>query len=198
VNEENLFGTGGTILANRNFFREEAFLVAHADNLTIFNLKQFLKSHANRPDGTEMTMMLFKTDDPQSCGVVELDAGGVVKTFYEKVPDPPGNLANAAVYILEPNVLNMMARLGKQQIDFSTEVIPEFMGRIFTFRNDAYHRDIGTVSSWLEANFDFPLLGKDFTNAKTWKTMIEKSDTGIASAINRFSKELAGMVNAGH
>jgi mannose-1-phosphate guanylyltransferase len=195
VNEENLLGTGGTVLNNRNFFRDEPFLVAHADNLTVFDVDEFSSAHANRPSGTEMTMMLFKTDDPHSCGVVELDAWGVVQAFYEKVDDPPGNLANAAVYILEPTVLNMMARLGKQQIDFSTEVIPELMGKIFTFRNDSYHRDIGTVSSWLEANFDFVPERNDFINAQTWQALVSITDARMTNAINIFSQELASKID---
>jgi mannose-1-phosphate guanylyltransferase len=195
VNEENLLGTGGTVLSNRDFFREEPFLVAHADNLTLFDVDEFLNSHASRPSGTEITMMLFKTEHPHSCGVVELDARGIVQAFYEKVDDPPGNLANAAVYILEPAVLNMMSKLGKQQIDFSTEVIPEFMGKIFTFRNEAYHRDIGTVSSWLEANFDFVSERNDFSNADAWQTIVGKTDARITKAINIFSQEFAGNMD---
>ena len=158
VHEENLIGTGGTILANKDFFKDEPFLVAHADNLTIFDPLLFFSTHQNRAEGCEMTMMLFKTLDPASCGIVDLDQSGAVKSFYEKVRSPPGNLANAAVYILEPAVLSFLEGLGKREIDFSTEVIPHFMGQIATYLNDVYHRDIGTLSSWEEAQKDFPIL----------------------------------------
>ena len=148
VHEEQLLGTGGTILANRDFFREQAFLVAHADNLTIFDPLAFYKRHGERPPEAELTMMVFETPDPKSCGIVALDQRCMVNSFHEKVASPPGNLANAAVYILEPSVLDFMVSLGKAEIDFSTEVIPQYMGKIFTYRNASYHRDIGTVSSW--------------------------------------------------
>lgn len=155
VHEEDLLGTGGTILANKDFFKDEPFLVAHADNLTIFDPLLFFSTHQNRAEGCEMTMMLFKTLDPASCGIVDLDQSGVVKSFYEKVHSPPGNLANAAVYILEPTVLGFLEGLGRREIDFSTEVIPNFMGRISTYFNAEYHRDIGTIESWKEAQLDF-------------------------------------------
>lgn len=155
VYEEQLHGTGGTILGNRAFFREETFLVAHADNLTIFDVKDFVCGHNARPLGTDLTMMLFEADNPQSCGIVELDGRGVVQAFHEKVQNAPGNLANAAVYLIEPPVLDIMASLGKSQIDFSTEVIPKILGKIFTYRNVTYHRDIGTMKSWSQANLDF-------------------------------------------
>lgn len=155
VHEEVLLGTGGTILRNRDFFCGQPFLVAHADNLTRFDVTAFLHRHAHRPGGTVMTMMTFDTDSPQSCGIVEEDGRGVVTGFYEKVPNPPGNKANAAVYVLEPEVIAFLVGLGKTVVDFSTEVIPHFIGRICTYHNSVYHRDIGTLESLRRAEAEF-------------------------------------------
>jgi len=52
--------------------------------------------------------------------------------------------------------MDYLAGLGKETIDFSTEVLPHFMGRINTFHNGIYHRDIGTVESLRAAQIDFP------------------------------------------
>ena len=156
VYEAELLGTGGTMHANRAFFAGAAFLVAHADNLTTFNLKKFIHAHENRPAGCAMTMLSFRTDDPRSCGILEIDAAHVVQAFHEKVENPPGNVANAAVYIFEPDVLDFIADLGKPVVDLSTEVIPHFVGRIFVVENDGYHRDIGNVESLRLANLEFP------------------------------------------
>src|SRR4051812_1294147 len=38
VHEDELLGTGGTIIANRTFFGRAPFLVGHADNLTGFDV----------------------------------------------------------------------------------------------------------------------------------------------------------------
>src|SRR5258708_3459839 len=38
VHEDELLGTGGTLLKNRNFFKNESFFIGHADNLTRFDL----------------------------------------------------------------------------------------------------------------------------------------------------------------
>jgi len=172
VHEENLLGTGGTILQNRDFFKDEAFLVAHADNLTTFKLPEFTHKHASRPTGTEMTMMVFEAPHPQSCGIVSVDSQGVVQAFYEKVNNPPGNLANAAVYIFEPSIVGWMAGIGKSQVDISTEVIPNFTGRIFTYLNSVYHRDIGTMESWAEGNRDFPKSFANEQNISSWKKIM--------------------------
>lgn len=155
VHEEELLGTGGTILANRAFFGREPFMVAHADNLTRFDVGAFIARHSARPAGTVITMMTFKTDAPQSCGIVEQDSRGVVRAFHEKVANPPGNDANAAVYIFEPEILDFLAGLGKRVIDLSTQVLPDFMGRICTWPNRVYHRDIGTLESLRRAQDEF-------------------------------------------
>ncbi|MFA5158893.1 MAG: nucleotidyltransferase family protein [Candidatus Omnitrophota bacterium] len=155
VYEERLLGTAGTLLKNRDFFGQEPLMLVHADNLSRFDVEAFIHRHISRPRGCEMTMMTFNTPDPKSCGIVVLDDRGVACSFYEKVPDPPGNLANGAVYILEPSVFEFLERLGKEVIDFSTEVLPHYMGRIFTFHNDVYHRDIGTMESYEAANREY-------------------------------------------
>ncbi len=155
VHEDELLGTGGTIVKNRAFFEDKSFLVAHADNLTRFDLNAFIVRHRERLAGVEITMMTFTTDAPQSCGIVELDDSGTVIAFHEKVSSPPSNQANAAVYIFEATVIDYMESLGKQFVDVSTEVIPNFLGRIQTFHNIDYHRDIGTPESLAAAEREF-------------------------------------------
>lgn len=154
VYEEELLLTGGTILANREFFNNEPFLVAHADNLCLCDFNAFFEAHANRPIGCEITMMTFETDVPQSCGIVDLNEEGVVIGFYEKVQNPPSNLANGAVYIFEPTVIEYMASFHKKAVDISTEVLPHYLDKIYTFQNSVYHRDIGTIVSYKQAQLD--------------------------------------------
>lgn len=155
VHEEVLLGTGGTCLRNGAFFGNRAFLVGHADNLTRFDVGAFISRHASRPPGVAITMMTFLTDAPQSCGIVVEDGSGIVRQFHEKVPNPPGNIANAAVYIFDPEVLAYVESLGRAVIDLSTEVLPHFLGRICTYRNTRYHRDIGSPESLRRAELEY-------------------------------------------
>lgn len=155
VHEETLLGTGGTVLKNRDFLAEEAFILAHADNLTRFDVKAFIAAHLKRQPGVEITLMTFDTDAPKTCGIVELDADDRVIAFHEKVAHPPGTRANAAVYIFEPSVLTFLASLGKEVIDLSTEVLPHYLGRMQAFHNADYHRDIGTLESLRRAELEF-------------------------------------------
>jgi mannose-1-phosphate guanylyltransferase len=154
VHEAELLGTGGTVLANRKWFQENPFMVAHADNLTDFDVRGFVAAHESRPAGHAITMLGFRTDAPRSCGILELDRRGTVVAFHEKVDDPPGDLANGAVYIFEPEVVDAIAALGRPQVDLSTQVIPEYVGRILCVETHGYHRDIGTPESLRRAIAD--------------------------------------------
>ncbi|MGZ0080391.1 nucleotidyltransferase family protein [Methylomonas sp. YC3] len=155
VHEDRLLGTGGTVLVNRDYFGRESFFVAHADNLTRFDPNAFIQAHANRRQGTLITMMTFDTDVPQSCGIVELDGDGLVVAFHEKKPNPPGRRASAAVYLFEPEVVDFMLSLGTEEFDISMHVIPYFLGKIQTFHNADYHRDIGSPESLRLAEIEF-------------------------------------------
>ena len=74
--------------------------------------------------------------------MVKLDENSIVTEFYEKQQKPVGKYANGAVYLLEPSVIEWL--IGKDITDFSTEVIPKFMGKIFAIRNNSFHLDIGS------------------------------------------------------
>jgi len=161
VHEARLLGTGGTVLANRDWFGPGPLMVIYGDNLSRFDPAAFLACHRSRPAGCVITMMTFITDTPRSCGIVVLDQRGIVQAFHEKVADPPGNQANAAVFIFEPAVIERIATLGTAEIDLSCQVLPLFLGRIATFPNTVYHRDIGTPESLSRAQRDLARLGED-------------------------------------
>lgn len=158
VYEEKLLGTGGTLLKNRIFFGDEPAMLVHADNLSSFDVPAFVERYEKRAKGIEITMMTFYTTEPEACGVVELDDRGIVSAFHEKVKNPPGNLANGAVYIVSPAVVKFLAGMEKEAIDFSVEVLPHFLGRINTFHNRTYHRDIGTPEGLAAARREFPTM----------------------------------------
>jgi mannose-1-phosphate guanylyltransferase len=151
--EERLLGTAGTLLANRKFIDGHTFFLAHADNLTKFSLDEFRVKHLIRPKYTEMTMMLFESDDPSSCGIVELNAEDVVVGFEEKPTTPKSKLSNSAIYVFESSVVEKFN--GSNALDISLDIIPNMLGKIFTYKNNIYHRDIGTPESLRKANLEW-------------------------------------------
>ena len=164
VYEEELLNTGGTLLQNSDYFNDESVILVHADNLSTCDFSGFIKSHNERNDNIEITMMTFETDHPESCGIVELNEESTVINFHEKVDNPPSNIANAAVYIIAPSVIEDLRKMDKKKIDFSLDVIPKYLSRITTFHNNVYHRDIGTLESYSLAQVEFKNIVKECNN----------------------------------
>ncbi len=154
VREEILLGTAGTLIANAGFFEGQDGLLIHADNYCLANFHEFMKAHKLRPPHCLMTMMTFRSEAPESCGIVELDAGGVVVAFHEKVANPPGDLANGAVYLLSAELIHTLATDSHTVSDFSTEVLKRLVGRIYTYETKEYFLDIGTPESYEKANLN--------------------------------------------
>ena len=154
VFEKELLGTAGTIINNRSFFKKKDFIVAHSDNLCICSFKDFIKSHLNKPKECLMTMMTFNTTDPSSCGIVELNNKNVVNNFYEKVNNPPSNLANAAVYIMSNKIFEFIESTPSIVHDISLDLIPRLKNKIYAWHNTVYNKDIGTPNALKEARVD--------------------------------------------
>ena len=143
--EKNLLGTAGTLI---NYFKKnkiETTLLIHVDNYCLENINNLIKAHKNRPKDCLMTMMIFKTKKPNLCGIVKLDKKNVVKEFYEKQTGKNGNLANCAVYILSPECIRIILKKYKKFNDFSIEIIPKFINKIFTYQTDRLFKDMGTL-----------------------------------------------------
>src|SRR5687767_3275709 len=95
--EPKLLGSAGTIHANRSFADDaDDVLIVYADNLSSVDLSAMLNFH--RGHGGPMTMLLFRAQYPEKCGIAQLDKDGLVTEFIEKPKHPKGNLANAGVY----------------------------------------------------------------------------------------------------
>jgi mannose-1-phosphate guanylyltransferase len=75
--------------------------------------------------------------------------------MHEKVANPPGNLANAAVYLFDPSVFGIIESTYDNVFDISLDIVPMLYGKLTTFLNTIYHRDIGTLESLAAANAEF-------------------------------------------
>ena len=148
VHEGTLLGTAGTLVENLKFFDSGDGLLIHADNYCEADFPAFLRAHHERPSQCLMTMMTFRTDTPHTCGIVEFDQRGVVKAFHEKSPNPPGDTANGAIYILSAELLRRFAGEFAGFTDFSTQVLPLLMGRIYAWHCEDIFIDIGSVASY--------------------------------------------------
>ncbi len=150
--EDKLLGTAGTVLNNFDFIGDEDCMLIHADNYCQENLKNFIIAHNQRPKHCLLTMMTFRTDNPIACGIVEINEDNVVIGFYEKVNDPPGNLANGAIYIISNDLIKLFKEENISVSDFSIEVLNNLLGKIYSYETKEVFIDIGNPKSYLLAN----------------------------------------------
>jgi len=153
VHEPELLGSLGTLQANQGFVAgEEAFLVCYGDGLTNYDLTDIVGYH--RSHGGPASIALFETDRPRECGIVELGAEGVIRSFEEKPERPKGNWANAGIYVFSPAVLEL-ARL-TPPADIGYQILPRLVGIGRGRKINAYYRDIGDPASYAAAKKEWP------------------------------------------
>jgi mannose-1-phosphate guanylyltransferase len=166
--EPTLLGTAGTIRKNHGFFSSDDALIIHADNWSSCILKDLIDHHEKRrPTYTKMTMLTFEAKNPERCGIVDLDDFGVVSAFYEKISNPPSRNANAAVYVMTSELIQLISQ-DESCFDISIDVIPKLVGKISTFKNVGFHRDIGTIDELLAAQNDIKMPAKRMDPDDEW------------------------------
>ena len=149
--EKSLLGTAGTLIENEFFFENSTIALIHSDNMTSFNLNNLLEAHKTRPVSCLLTMLAFTTDSPQNCGIVITDKKNILKGFFEKVDNPPSNIANGAIYIFDNELLHILVKKYSYFTDFSNQVIPIFIDRIFVHHTKETLIDIGTPNNLRKA-----------------------------------------------
>jgi len=186
VYEDTLLGTAGTLRKNADYFKDSTVMLVHADNWCCCDFSDFVSyHHERRPAGTVITMMTFNCEVPQSCGIVELNQDGIVIGFHEKVENPPGSLANAAVYLIEPEVLEWIID-NPDVSDFSADVIPNYIGKIATWENTHLHTDIGTIEMLSKVQSEQCVL-PPWTDQSKWQDNF--SDHAIHKLIQEYIKQ---------
>jgi mannose-1-phosphate guanylyltransferase len=149
--ETTLRGTAGTLKKNINNLGTTSFFVIHADNFFDDDLKSMLLQHQNSNESILMTMGVFITNDPSSCGTVRLDSSNRVIRFDEKNPRSTSNIANSAIYLMKPQVMSVLAELLESENDISLNLIPRLLGNIQAFPLKGNFIDIGTPETLAKA-----------------------------------------------
>lgn len=152
VREEKLLGTAGTLKSNIEELQGSDFMVLHADNYFQDNLIHLLNFHNSDKSDSLMTMATFLTNQPETCGVVEVDKNNTILNFFEKKINPPSNIANAAIYIFKKNAISLIQTLNFNENDISNDLIPKFIGISRAFPLTGEFIDIGTPKNYNIAN----------------------------------------------
>jgi NDP-sugar pyrophosphorylase family protein len=159
ITEPMPMGTGGAYKFAAGGYRETT-VVLNGDILTDLDLRKMINSHVGKK--ADATIAVQKVDDPTRYGLVRTDEEGNVEGFIEKPETDIGvNTINAGIYILEPTILDLIAK--DENLSFEYDVFPEILRKKLSFQafffKKEYWRDIGTPESYWQAHMDM-LAGK--------------------------------------
>ncbi len=147
-------GTAGAVKRLENFI-DDTFVVASGDVLADVDLKSLYSFH--KEAGAVATMALTEVQDPTQFGIVGVDDSNRITRFLEK-PRPQevfSHLANAGIYVLEPEVLDFIPTNGV--CDFSANVFPTLLQKgkpLYGKRLDGLWMDIGRPRDLLRASLE--------------------------------------------
>ncbi|MFC1798221.1 nucleotidyltransferase family protein [Thermodesulfobacteriota bacterium] len=166
VFEKQLLGSGGTLFENRVFVKDcKDFIIAYADNLTNIDLDGMIAYHRQcTAMGGILTMGLFRTTDPENCGIADLDNHNRVVQFVEKPRYPSSNLANAGIFVASQKLFEYTSTFEKENngspFDLGLHILPKLVDSMYGYLIKEYLRDIGTVESYHQALEDWPRESK--------------------------------------
>jgi len=153
LKEEALFGTAGSIRRHKDSFKRGPLMLIHADNWSNANLLNLYEKHLARPKKCCMTLLAFRCEDITQCGILSINQKDILVEIKEKPLRSNTNLANAAIYIIEDEVLDFI-KSNKQINDIAMDVLPNFIERIFVVETNEIHRDIGSFEQLKKAQMD--------------------------------------------
>ncbi len=163
ITEPSPMGTGGAYKFGSSAIRETT-VIFNGDILTEIDIGKLIEFHQAK--SAAATITLVPVDDPTRYGLITIDEESKVLSFIEK-PQPDElaelkiNTINAGIYILEPTILDIIAKDANKSFEY--DVFPDILNRGLPFfgyeMKGEYWRDIGTPASYLAAHHDF-LSGK--------------------------------------
>ena len=155
-------GTANAIYQNLEYMEQynpEYVLILSGDHIYKMDYKIMLDYHkANNADIT-IAAMPVPIEEASRFGIVVTDSDNRITEFEEKPANPKSNLASMGIYIISWKVLkDALIKLKDQNgCDFGKHGIPycfENNKRIFAYEYNGYWKDVGTLSSYWEANME--------------------------------------------
>lgn len=152
--EDRPLGTAGGIKNTEGYLDGGPVVVVNGDVLSGLKLAEVIAKH--QASNALATITLTSVEDPTAYGLVEVDHDMLVHRFLEKpaADEVTTNLVNAGIYILGPEVLDMIP--AGQEVSIEREIFPYLQseGRLRAYVSSSYWRDIGTPKSYLAASHD--------------------------------------------
>ena len=156
VKEDPPLGTAGAVKAFAKCHKDP-FLVIYSDLMVDIDLTHLVEFHKSRE--SLATLVVHPNDHPLDSDLVEIDDEAFVKQFFAKPhAESAGrrNLVNAAVYVLDPSILEMVPE--NEPSDFGRDIFPRVVksgGKIRAYLTTEYVKDMGTRERLAAVTRDF-------------------------------------------
>ena len=156
---------------------------------------------ANKADVTIATMPV-PYEEASRFGIVLTDEDNRITEFEEKPENPRGNLASMGIYIFSWPVLReaLITMSNQSNCDFGKHIIPYVHGnkqRLFAYEYNGYWKDVGTLSSYWEANMELINIIPVFNLYEEFWRIYTKSDTLPPQYISEYAKVERSIISEG-
>jgi glucose-1-phosphate adenylyltransferase len=177
-------GTANAIYQNLEYmetYNPDYVLILSGDHIYKMDYEVMLEYHkANNADIT-IAAMPVPIEEASRFGILITDENNRITEFEEKPANPRSNLASMGIYIFSWKVLRE-ALIKMSEVpgcDFGKHIIPycfESGDRVFAYEYNGYWKDVGTLSSYWEANMELIDIIPEFNLYEEYWRIYTKSD----------------------
>ena len=162
ANSEWYTGTANAIYQNLNYmetYNPDYVLILSGDHIYKMDYEVMLEFHKEHNADVTIASMPVPMEEASRFGIVVADEEDRIQKFEEKPKNPSSNLASMGIYIFSWPVLKeaLLALKNEPGCDFGKHIIPychEKGQRLFAYEYNGYWKDVGTLSSYWEANME--------------------------------------------
>ena len=177
-------GTANAIFQNLEYmesYNPDYVLILSGDHIYKMDYEVMLEYHkANNADVT-IAAMPVPIEEASRFGIVITDDNNRITEFEEKPANPRSNLASMGIYIFNWKTLKeaLIAMADQPALDFGKHVIPychEKGAPLYAYEFTGYWKDVGTLSSYWEANMELIDIVPEFNLYEEYWKIYTKSE----------------------
>ena len=183
-NSEWYTGTANAIYQNIDYmenFNPEYVLILSGDHIYKMDYEVMLDFHKQNGSECTIAVMPVPMEEAKRFGIMITDENKRITDFEEKPEHPRSNLASMGIYIFNWKTLKeaLIAKADQPNLDFGKHVIPychENGAPMYAYEFNGYWKDVGTLSSYWEANMELIDIVPEFNLYEEYWKIYTKSE----------------------
>lgn len=184
TNSEWYTGTANAIYQNLEYmesFNPEYVLILSGDHIYKMDYEVMLEFHKANNAEVTIAVMPVPWEEASRFGIMITDDQKRITDFEEKPANPRSNLASMGIYIFNWKTLKeaLIKNADQPALDFGKHVIPychENGAPLYAYEFTGYWKDVGTLSSYWEANMELIDIVPEFNLYEEYWKIYTKSE----------------------